>query len=659
MIALLLLARLAGAATYYVDPATGIDGLPHDGLSVGSAFATLDYTNRKVASGDVVIMEPGCYIGPLEFPNPVAVSVAGARITYVGDISNPSAVKLAAQPNCTDTYAVTINRSYISVKGAQLSSQLSFGFLLADSARADSFLYCTIGPQFEVQGAKYCAFDNIGGVKQFWISARQTKRTVGCSFQHINMASISRVGTFYGAIAGGWGWALGNVASNGTVQGSVDSCTFQFNRFSSSPATSNVIFEISATKHCSFRGNVWLKAGGAALRLEDSTYANTFKADTVRDTIAANTLPAVDFSDRYITAGCFGNEIDSSCMNSGGNALLFEKGMRNFTGTYNVLVTRNTNYQTCVKLLGGAYGRNFFDHNTLCGYVGLYDTGTRNWQDQTIVTNNIFYCFPTAIFSVPDCTPYNCDYPQGCGPNNASVWYVTAHIDSSFAAGGAHAAHLVSDHNLYSLYTYWAADTLGQQSLVFDVPTCGTYTSQPRAPGGTNRMWQVKYCVACDDSSFYGSPQFQDSLDLSTFSGLLRPGSKAIGNGSGGTDIGARANTNLPVIVVSPASMSFADDGTSSVQTDILTVSNAGPAMTTLHVTTITTTATEIGFSTTAFDLLPGASQNITVTFTPSGNTAARQKIITIVSDAPAHPSYIVPVYINQSSEHHRPGEID
>ena len=138
----LLWATTAGAATYFVSP-TG------SSANSGSPAApwTLGKANSALTAGDVAILLPGNY-GTTNIAPAASGTSYSKFITYVGALANPAS---------TIINGVTFGtRQFVSVKGVQLGSTVTFG------AAHDSLSWCTspTGAVAVVLGGDDCVVAN-------------------------------------------------------------------------------------------------------------------------------------------------------------------------------------------------------------------------------------------------------------------------------------------------------------------------------------------------------------------------------------------------------------------------------------------------------------------------------------------------------------------
>jgi hypothetical protein len=146
-LAVLLFASAASAATYYVST-SGSD--TNNGLSAGAPWRTIAKANATLVAGDVVRISPGTYPDVIQ---PTANGTSANRITYVGNLANPSSVSVSSiQTNGMD---------YISVKGVQATNDIGLNANSSgNSADRDSLVSCVGLAGLGIGGAWYCVVAN-------------------------------------------------------------------------------------------------------------------------------------------------------------------------------------------------------------------------------------------------------------------------------------------------------------------------------------------------------------------------------------------------------------------------------------------------------------------------------------------------------------------
>jgi hypothetical protein len=139
----LLGAAAASAATYYLSP-TGVD--TNNGTSPASAWRTISKANATLVAGDVVRIADGTYANTIQ---PAANGTSTNRISYVGNLANPSAVVV--------TGIQFFGQDYVSVKGVQATGDINlFANASGNSCDRDSVLNCVGLGGLYMNGAWYC-----------------------------------------------------------------------------------------------------------------------------------------------------------------------------------------------------------------------------------------------------------------------------------------------------------------------------------------------------------------------------------------------------------------------------------------------------------------------------------------------------------------------
>jgi hypothetical protein len=167
-------------------------------------------------------------------------------------------------------------------------------------------------------------------------------------------------------------------------------------------------------------------------------------------------------------------------------------------------------------------------------------------------------------------------------------------------------------------------------------------------------LWQLRWCVGCDDSSRFGSPMFVDSVYSrpgepwpgASFDPRLGKGSLAVGGGVSGTDIGAIANTYLPKMNAANVPLRFVDGPEQTHQRDSLIVYNTGEAdlsvsAVSLHGLAGLSVATTLPLAVTA-----GSYAVLAFDFNPTLVPGDRNGYVTISGTSPTKPSLDIQVVI-------------
>ena len=142
-----LLAASAASATIYYVATTGNDTNP--GTSAASPWRTVGKASATMVAGDQVRISPGTYNETLQ---PVASGTISNRITYVGNLANPSATVL----NGNQFYG----QDNISIKGIQVNDISILANTSGNSADRDSIIQCVGLGGLSMNGAWYCVIAN-------------------------------------------------------------------------------------------------------------------------------------------------------------------------------------------------------------------------------------------------------------------------------------------------------------------------------------------------------------------------------------------------------------------------------------------------------------------------------------------------------------------
>lgn len=472
----------AGATTYHVSP-TGDDA--NSGLSSTSAWRTIARANTRVAAGDMVLVHDGTYS---DFPSPGVSGTASARITYVGDLTSPTSVRITGGSN-------TISKSHLTIKGFELSN----GFIM--TGVRDSVGYChVLGGKSQLTNADDCVVTrSTFDAKRFWVVgsendsiAKAVRDTV--SFCTFNLSPNEQQGH--------------TMRFAGVEDGVFNHCAFRLNIGPNAQGGSvTKLFFVKRTKFtdCSWdvTNNCFNSPDEAGWFVNrDYTQFNHWVRDTV---IFRGPAPSQFFgsaSGSY-PGTVIGNVYDQCVFKADGpldyNAALY----------YQNRATNDT-LRNCV-LVGSESGLGFngvtddvvVDHCTIVGFspqlgaVSFVSPGNEPWGGTMHFSNNIVY---TAMTS-----------PRF---NKTSPLWVALE-----AAGGK----VQSDYNVF--YGPMKRDSTVMASVI-----------GPSAPGSG-----TKWCnsQSADCHSVFGTPAFANESSVTGFDAHLLSGSWAIGVGSDGGDAGA------------------------------------------------------------------------------------------------------------------------
>jgi hypothetical protein len=472
----------ATAAVYYVSNG-GNDA--NSGLTVSSAWATISKANSRVVAGDVVIVEDGTYT---HFPNPAVTGTGDARITYVGNLSNPAAVKVTTSGN--------LSRNHVTVKGFELVG----GFVL--TGHRDSIAFCIVrGSKPQLTGADEsvitrCTFY----ATRFWVVGSETDTTVWAERDTISYCTFV---------------LRPNDLSGHTVRfKTLDGCVFKHLQFDieigpeGRGASCTKLFHVKNTLFTDCSWNVVnnrLTDGDEAgwFVLRDMTMNNSF----VRDTIVLKGPGPVQFfgaaSGTYPGTVMNNNFTDCIIKAVGpadyGYAVYYQDKCQSDT-LQNCLIVG----QTGGFLVNGVTGQALMDHCTIASFspwTGTVDFDGNGWQGHMTMTNNIFYTAWTAA-RVPKSAPL---------------------YTNLYTAGG----HFSSNYNLFY-------GPMRRDSTIYGA---GFGLSGPGATYG----WCTSRGYDCQ--SVYGDPKFLNTTNPLYFDATPLAGSWAAGTGTGGSDVGAIAFT--------------------------------------------------------------------------------------------------------------------
>ena len=626
---LLLGFGVAEATTWHVRSNAPLS--PQNGTSHATAFRTIALANASAQYGDLVVVHPGTYS---HMPSPTSPGAGPGRVTYVGSLANPTSTTISA---------ATISAPNVTIKGFNL---IANSLSLTATAKFDSILYCRIaGITLSADRSDYTVIANCS-IKSRIIGFTGTMGDPldGFEVQNNIMRDVGYEVT--DGCTGGrnlWTWSrtdscvvMGNdvwlIAETG-YQGCNEYLYVRFHtqRMISKYNDFNVINKSSTIGHNAFN-------------FRDSSFNNITVKDTMRTSL--NAVGYVGFI--FASTGNAGNErsvfsntLDSCWIfNRYAPAVWLQAGLNRWTMRRNVFVSQSD----AALVWHETIGRNFIDHNTFVS--GAADGAVQDrggsvaWVDQTIFTNNILYLSPPVV------------------PNARPVKWSPSRFDSSLVAGGASSTHLRSEHNLYAHYAS-DGDTVGGRSIGFWLSCCGTLDSKP----GTGTMWTVKWSPGSDDSSVYGSPQFdqgdQDSLfsqfhdddgEYYWFDEDIGFASAARAAGSAGTDIGAATFAIYPILSTATTQMNFVDGEDIAAQTFLLRIANIADAAVELDISEFAFSEAGLGISPTTATIAEGSFQDFTVTFTPTGDPTPRAGTMTIANTDPVRANYVIPVNINRST---------
>jgi len=551
----------AHATAYYVI------GLPygsnsHTGLL--TTTSTLESIGLETITAANALMVPGdsCvvyYNGTPYATMPGIASPTGGLFTYY--------IGTSVRGRKPQISASTLTSDYVVMHNFQFINDISLGTngkILAQCQDAcrDSIIDCIFDRSLEWANAKYCYigrstvkgwYFNCDACKDTTIAGvpsclRPCGRNAGNTFDTVLFPNL-----FATDIGTTW---------NGVEIVAADSTKFLFCTFTFNPgaqAIPSYFFVHKLAKGTSFRGCRFNFYPNGRSRIgfanRDSVSYLAMDVDTLIQMGEGDVSVQASASGHWNGDAVHHNVYDSCFVKLQARpALAFQAGMYQTTLTNNVLVSRD-HAALFVQYLSG---RNWINHNTFAGSAGKVkagewwdgensgvvwddtDPGYASWAGYTLFTNNLIYGWSRGSADRMD--PFN---PR------AAVWWRAQGYDSLFAANypdsgiaASHQHHLHSNYNLYSYYGTWPDDVVAKRSMATWSIGGGDIFSAPK-----DTLWSKHWCHTCDDSSHYGSPQFNVGGKDSTYDNFdprIGPLSAAIDSGSAGSDIGAIAYVAPP-----------------------------------------------------------------------------------------------------------------
>ncbi len=478
--ALLALAAPALAATRYVSP-TGSD--TNTGASPATAWRTISKANASAVAGDVILVANGTYSN---FPNPAVNGSANARITYVGNLANPSAVVIT--PNGV------LSKTDVTIKGMQLSG----GFDI--TGVRDSIADCLVlGSRSNIYAADDCVLARtVVNSERFWVYGSETDSLpvaerdtiVDCTF-NLNV------------VTGG---------SHTVRLKSIDRCVFARNRWNIHVNAGGVgasVFKLFWVRNCKFLDSRWDivndctgvcdEAGWFMQR--DYTQSNFWSRDTIEMGGAgevqffgagSGSFPGTVMNNTYdqVIVKQYGNP-------SYGGAMVYQDACKWDTLTNCTFVGKESG----LLINQVIHGPTLIDHCTVVGWnpghgaIGFDASGT--WVGTTVMRSNVFYT-------------------HGNAPRSQNT--VAMYMPVALSQG-----HLVANHNVFY-------GPMSKDSLIY---MAGVGFSAP----GVGKPWANR--MLADSASTWGSPRFLDTTSVRNFDSRLGTGSRATGAGWGGSDAGS------------------------------------------------------------------------------------------------------------------------
>lgn len=475
-------ALAAGAAVYHVSP-SGSDA--NSGLSIDAAWRTIARANSRVAPGDVVMVHDGTYG---DFPSPGVSGTASQRITYVGNLAFPSAVRITGGSN-------VISKSHVTIKGFELA----YGFVM--TGVRDSLAYCNVqGNKSQLTGADDCVVTrSTFDAKRFWVVGSENDSLTKAERDTISFCTFN---------------LAPNEPQGHTIRlAGLESCVFNHCAFRMTigpEARGGSVTKLFFVRRTQFIDCSWDvtnncfnnpdEAGWFVNR--DFTQFNHWVRDTI---IFRGPAPSQFFGS---ASGSYpGTVMDNTyeyCVFKADGPLDYDSAF-----FYQNRAYRDT-LRHCVIVgsesglgLSGIVGDVLVDRCTIVGFdpqlgaVSFVSPGNEPWIGNLRFTNNIVMTALTA-------RRYN---------KTAPLWVALE------AAGGK----VFSDHNVF--HGPATRDSTVMASVI-----------GPSAPGPGTRWCNSQ---AADCNSVFGTPAFADPSDVIGFDAHLLNGSWAIGTASDGGDVGA------------------------------------------------------------------------------------------------------------------------
>lgn len=529
----LALASPAAATVRYVSP-TGLAG--NSGTTSGSPWS-MAQANSALQPGDVCMVLPGTYSTSI---NPaVAGTGNAARITYVGNLANPSAAVVPSiQPS----------KAYISVKGIKSTSMI----VLAYPARFDSIYKC-VGGGLQFQAAKYSviASNTINGTVAFLanggLPCYSSQNLDPACFANTEYDTLRANHIDLGIIEPGSrsfefkAWTqhclidsnvvVGTFSDNGSQLADGGIAVVSYNSYLQTFRDNRWQFE-ALNNHHNYPNTTW-----DAFYLRDSLNTTTFQRDTI--------LAGVNTPDPYMircamsASGSFPGGVRAvtllNCVIRVKGDLMWQGGFDNWTIDGCVMQSKLGSPFLMLSTWNGSKVR----HSTFWGSgeaFRLEGPGAGNNMVGTgnEITSNIFYSQNAGTLS---------------GYGGVTMWK-----DNT--------SNFTSNNNLFFAPQF--TSSIGDLSIVWS----GYFGSKP----GVGQPWYNKN--GQDAASKAGSPAFVDS-SWATFDPRIRTGSPAIGLGLGGTDAGAVPFSAGGADVTPPAAVT--DLAASNVQATTLLLGWTAP----------------------------------------------------------------------------------
>jgi hypothetical protein len=422
----------------------------------------------------------GSYSGTI---NPSTNGSPGARITYVGSLTNPGG---------TSVGGIDVSRAYVTVKGVKASGTAILQYFSeTQAARYDSIAYCIVGG-LGIRGAKnsMVARNTVNGSVAFAADHDLSIRpfTATCMYDTLRGNTINAgLPTWNAFIVRGW----------------TQYCLVDSNRTSATFGEGAGRYLYTSYNN-TFRDNKWqFEASGppsgdmwVTFYMRDSSQANLFE----RDTMLCGMQSGFNMGGRIVNAGV--PEMVGGCINN----------------TWRSCIYKTTSYMFIQdKFIGCTI------ENSTFASQDDYALWVLNDVVNSKIKNNLFYSgnnkpvkFEGSIQPGTTDIKNNIFYAAGNVTNCAGHDGVLIHNKTS---------GFTENNNLFFARGAPVGTDASTMSIVYGL------CSRP----GTGQPWYN--ATGMDGQSKWGSPQLMDS----TFAGLdphLRASSFARGMGAGGVDAG-------------------------------------------------------------------------------------------------------------------------
>lgn len=515
LLALLLAATNATAATYYVS-ATG------SGSNSGADAAhpwDLAKANSTLASGDVAILANGNYGSAIIAPAASGSNYASARVSYVGNLTNPSAVVVGG--------ISLVGASYVSIKGVRAAGNLSL------ATTRDSIYGCVFP-----SGMLKIAFGGNDNV------------IAGCTFA-------------------GDMWAVTG------IQGGLNCSTSPYTPVLRDTINDNV-FDITHSGVGQAGAMFYMAEGIVMNRCQfnitvTSTGNNgTFKIYDLRSSRIIDNNWTITSQRAYPQSGC--DECNVSYYRDYTINNLFQRDTLNFTGS-NQLVWFASASGSCAQTTGGNRWDSCVIRNSTPYVTG--QTSGMMWFQNGMRTDTLTNCVLVGDGAAP--TFYENNVAQAT-PYLDHNTFISLGAQSAFSLEGLSVGHTVTNNIFYSRATARAVDVGGSGTQTFwDSDknlyyTAGAASSAMRIAGTTYPAGASALCTtwSAECSSQFGDPLFVGGATAATFDAHVSASSPAGTFGDGGY-VGAynpNAETTHTITVtqpgngsISPGTTAVADNG--------------------------------------------------------------------------------------------------